>query len=399
MSTRKTSTDFHSPIFIVALFLCFLGVGLTIEHSQSLGRTARTIVAQCTGVKDVAACYEREVPALYPKLTVAQLFDIVREIRREDPSYQFCHVLGHKMGERVVAEDPAKWLDAIPLNPPDGLCSNGFIHGVIGGRFRAEVLDGVTLEKFIPDFKRACEPRPPPVGGWQPSDLDRAICYHGMGHLFDFITNADIPKALDMCARVAPADFSRVCIEGVFMQIYQPLEPDDFQLIAQMPEKPATSTVRQFCARFPKPEYAGACLRESWPFFRAQVTDGTGVVAFCAGQPDAEQTDNCYTSATTIIGRMNLGQPARAVAACAQLPRERQADCFEVIAQAVLEENRKDVQGAIALCGRAPEGDSDACISKLVSRGRFIFGDDFLSLHRFCALVPAHLQHACTLQQ
>src|SRR3989344_3814855 len=187
------------------------------------------IVHDCAQARDRSACYEAEVPTLYPQLSVAQVFDIVREIRREDPSYQFCHVLAHKIGERVVAEDPERWIDAIPLNPPDGLCSNGFIHGVVGGRFRAEVLDDETLEKLIPDFSRACEPRK----GWQPSSLDQAICYHGIGHLYMFVTDADIPKALSLCERTARGsdperDFRRVCREGVFMQIYQPLEPDDY---------------------------------------------------------------------------------------------------------------------------------------------------------------------------
>ena len=234
--------------------LCFVWFARPGSPSV-LERRADAAVSTCATQSDPAACYEREVPALLPGLTVPQLFDVVRLIRQKDTAYQFCHVLAHKIGERVVAEDPDKWVDAIPYNPTDGLCSNGFIHGVIGGRFRAEVLDDATLRKFIPDFKRACEAH----GDWRPSDLDRAMCYHAMGHLYDYITNADLHKALALCEETTTEQFHRVCREGVFMQIYQPLEPDDYALIEQMPVKPTPGTVRQFCARFKNnPSYEGA---------------------------------------------------------------------------------------------------------------------------------------------
>ncbi len=258
-------------IYSLGLFIALAaGVGvMSVVHAQISSAadplvTAAQIVKACAKEPgDHSPCYEAQVPNLYPKMSVADIFTVIRAIRAADPSYQFCHVLAHKVGERVVAEDPNNWVDAIPLNPSDGLCSNGFVHGVTGGRFSAEVLNDATIQQFLPDFKRACEPH----DDWHPSDLDRSICYHGMGHLFDFITNADLPKALDLCSIVAPNDYQRVCIQGVFMQIYQPLEPDDYQMIAQMKVVPTKETVRSYCATFKVPIYVGSCLEESWPMF------------------------------------------------------------------------------------------------------------------------------------
>ncbi|MCE9541466.1 hypothetical protein K8R03_02805 [Candidatus Kaiserbacteria bacterium] len=357
----------------------------------SLEARANAIVTTCKTQTDPSACYEKEVPALYPGVAVPQLFDIIRIIRQKDPSYQFCHVLAHKIGEKVVAEDPNRWVDAIPMNPTDGLCSNGYIHGVVGGRFRAEVLDDSTLQKFLPDFRRACEPH----NGWNPSNLDKAMCYHGMGHLYDFITNADLKKALALCEETTSDDFHRVCREGVFMQIYQPLEPDDYALIAQMPVKPTADTVRQFCAAFrSNPAYEGACLRESWPL-HAGMTDGTGVESFCSGQPNAEEETACYQSATAIIGRMSLGDPAKAADACGKLPSERQDLCFKTTAQAVLEENRNDASKAISLCARAPGSIARNCMETLTMQAPFIFGQNSDELQRFCAALPADMRSQC----
>ena len=49
-------------------------------------------------------------------------------------------------------------------------------------------------------------------------------------------------------------------------------------MIERMTVKPMKETVREFCAAYRDvPEYEGACLRESWPFFREEITTGTGV--------------------------------------------------------------------------------------------------------------------------
>lgn len=378
-----------NTLLVAAGAIVVVGAIAALSASSGGSVRAESIVEKCAHTAYKPVCYESEVPMLYPTLSVPEIFDVVRRVRQLDPSFQFCHVLAHKVGQRVVAEDPEKWLEAIPLNPSDGLCSNGFIHGVIGGRFRSDVLDSATIEKLVSDFSRACERRE----NWQPSDLDRAICYHGMGHVFTFITDADIPRALSLCARTVPLDHQRMCIEGVFMQIYQPLEPDDYALIARMPLKPSTTTVRQYCGRFEDPSFEGACLRESWPFFRKGILDGTGVEEFCSGQPNTQETDNCYQTATALIGRMHLDEPKKAIAACKKIPAARQSDCFAVIAQAVLEEDRANLTRAVQLCNVAPV--SEYCIRSLIARSRFIFGTSSPELMRFCGILGERFRKEC----
>lgn len=384
--------------YIVAVMVSLLGVAavLLFKGSAHVGVTdiakkADAVVAACASSNDHAACYEREVPALYPKLSLPSLFSVVRLIRQKDSSYQFCHVLGHKIGEQIVSEDPNKWVDAIPFNPTDGLCSNGYIHGVIGGRFRAEVLDDATLQKLLPDFRRACEAH----SGWSPSDLDRAMCYHAMGHLYVYITNANITNALSICEQSTTEQFNRVCREGVFMQIYQPLEPDDYALIEQMPVKPTPSTVRSFCASFgANPSYEGACLRESWPMHEGMY-DGTGVKSFCSGQPNSEEEMACYQSATAIIGRMSLGDADKAASACRNVPSQWQDLCFATTAQAVLEENRDDASKAISLCKLAEDSVAQNCMMSLARRASFIFGTNAPEMYKFCNNLPESLQSSC----
>lgn len=354
-------------------------------------KIAQDIVSVCRSHSDASSCYESEVPKLYPKLSVSEIFGVIRNIRTQDVKYQFCHVLAHKLGERVVAEDPATWIEAISLNPADGLCSNGFVHGVTGGRFRAEVLSSSTIEAFIDDFTAACVPR----ASWKASDLDRAICYHGMGHLYDFITDADIPKALALCSRTTPEGYERTCVEGVFMQIYQPLEPDDFELIKRMKPAPTKSTVRNYCALYKKSEYVGACLRESWPYFREGIKDGTAVTTFCAGHPTVAQTEFCYQTVSALIGRMSLDTVDDIASTCNNFPPSWQAMCFGYGAESVLQEDRTEAAKAFSVCVLAPESVEQACFKHLLSHAEFIFGTATDSYYNFCTALPDSLQAEC----
>lgn len=354
---------------------------------------AESIVDRCTEAADHASCYEREVPALAGEQSIPDLFEMIRTIRRLDSSYQFCHVLAHKLGEDAVAKDPSLWLDLMVLNPSDGMCSNGFLHGIIVGKFRNDVLDDSTLEKTIPDFARACEPRV----GWSPTPLDQAICYHGMGHLFMFITNADITKSLSTCDRISQSksgNFERVCREGVFMQIYQPLEPDDFALIELLPVAPTRENYRALCAGYDDAD-EGACLREAWPYFRDDILTGSGVALFCSGQPNADEESACYEAVTTIIGRQLLGDAGGVSKACDAIPNERRSTCYTASAQAFLEEDRSDGARAIEICNRASGVIGPECISTLVARADWIFGHGSEGHHAFCMKVPEEFEKAC----
>lgn len=388
--------NYRSLIPVVLAIVVLSGIALYLKDGTpkvEASIMAAEMVAKCA--QDGGSCYEAEVPELYPTYSIPEIFEIIRHIRGRDQNYQFCHVLAHKLGEIVVAEDPNQWMKAMPLNPNDGMCSNGFVHGVVGGRFRAEVLDDETLATLISDFRRACEPH----DDWAPTPLDQAICYHGMGHLYVFITDADLKKALTICEQTAvseKSDYGQVCREGVFMQIYQPLEPDDFLMIERMEVKPSTTTVRQFCKAYSEnPKYEGACLRESWPFFREEIVRGDGVDTFCSGQPNEQEETNCYRSATAIIGRMSLSNSRGAANACAALQEKYRALCFTTIATAVLEENRTDVAKAIEVCDMSTGSVKNECFSDLARRSRFIYGANESQRMRFCDALPSEHQANC----
>lgn len=385
----------HLIVPITALLIALACIGaflLTRSHPKDIVRNADRLVALCAQEGDREKCYEREVPKLYGPMKLPEVFDVLRVIRSKDPSYQFCHLLAHKLGEDSVLKDPSKWLDQIPNNPPDSLCSNGFIHGVVIGRFRDDVLTPAQMEAAMPDFKIACEPH----GDWHPSQLDQAMCYHALGHLFDYIDNADMKRSLAACDEVAgnPGTYLRVCQEGVFMQMYQPVEPDDYELITHLGYKLTKDSYRTFCARFSDPNARGACLREAWPLVREDVVSGKGVRAYCSGQPQGLE-EACYQTAAAIVGRMSLNDESQASTACNYFPSEWRMLCYETAAQAFLEEDRTDATRAIQMCQRADNSTARACLEELASRTNFIFGPDENMKRGFCAQLERKTEVRC----
>jgi hypothetical protein len=236
-------------IIVVELFVLFPGPFSLKSQLADAGveEHATNILDRCKDERYRPTCYEEEVPKLLDSMSVSDVFDTIRLIRTNDSEYQFCHVLAHELGEREVSKDPDNWFDVIPQNPADGLCSNGFIHGAAVARFSREVFSREEIDNIVPDIANACEAR----GVWRPTGLDQAICYHGIGHILVHLTNADMKAALDICDTVAVKDdernFLQVCEEGVFMQVFQPLEPEDHALIDRLDFKPAKETLREFC--------------------------------------------------------------------------------------------------------------------------------------------------------
>ncbi len=365
-------------------------------HSDSLLDTAKQIVASCEkNPGDHAACYQAEVPNLYPKYSVAQIFGVLRDIRTLDTSYRYCHVLGHSIGERVVAEDPDRWVEDLGLTPPDGICSNGYIHGIISGRFRSEVLTDDTIQTFLPDFSRACQPS----SIWSPSGFDEEECFHSMGHLLDFITDANIPKSLTLCEKAIPAGYQKNCMEGVFMQIFHPREPDDTLLIAKLPVRPDIETYRAYCASFGSAVYVGACLRETWSMYAESLREPGGITSFCSNQPDDHEAQNCYQVAFSAIAWTNLSDPTAVARACGYAPQDMRESCLITAAKRMMGEDKLDGKSVIALCSAASADLKDDCFSGAAALSSYLFGEDADEYNTYCPLFMGANRDRCFAQK
>lgn len=403
MHTLLESTTVWQRILLVVGLLFMVGLGALLvmlntddAATKTAKEYAKEVIATCADVRYAPTCYEEEVPKLLAEIPIEETFAVIREIQVADESYRFCHVLAHKLGEREVAKDPQHWFDVIPRCPTDGLCSNGCVHGAAVERFNDVVFTEENLKQIVPDLAIACEMR----DGYNPTPLDQAMCYHGIGHLTIHITEARIDAALEICDRIAVKDdgrnFERMCDEGIFMQLFQPLEPEDFALVDQLPMELSKNTVAVFCGTYSNTvAEEGACLRESWPLFAEETRTADGIVAFCAMSPSSEE-DECYQSLLAIMGRSTLGDPAASHRICSGLPETRQAECFATAGMTILEEDRVRSGEAVAYCSSiATEVNRQACYDRLLQVATFVFHPADPNLRTMCSALPEPWQQQC----
>ena len=380
-------------------FLFFSQTRDTVEPhaTKNIQEYAQDMVALCKDAPYRPTCYETEVPKLVEFLETDKIFEVVRAIRREDPEYLYCHVLAHELGRYEVSLNPDNWLDVIAKGPSDGLCSNGFAHGAIVTRFNDEDLTKEQFAQAQKDLSIACEERE----GFTPTDLTKAICYHGIGHVLIHMTLAKVNESLEACEVIAQKsdgrDYRQVCTEGVYMQLFQPLEPEDYALVDMLPISPSKDTLADFCTSNAQTDAQyGACWREGWPFFGDAIYSSDGVTAYCSVLSAAQDRDSCYISAFTINGRHNLGNPEKMAATCNGLSEVHKGTCFARGANAFPEESPELIKNGIDMCSRAnSEGAQNECYSFLAGSASFNFHEGSPAYEELCSSLPAQWEKVC----
>jgi hypothetical protein len=369
----------------------------TPREIHTIDAYAQEMVALCKDASYRPLCYETEVPKLVSVLPTERIFDVVRAIRNYDSEYLYCHVLAHNLGEYEVSLDPENWLDVLATGPTDGLCSNGFAHGAIVTRFNDEELSKEEFDAALTDLKIACEERE----GFTPTDLGKAICYHGIGHVLIHMTLAKVSESLEACEIISlkddGRDYRQVCTEGVYMQLFQPLEPEDYALVDMLPYVPTKENITQFCSDFSgNDRQYGACWREAWPLLGQSVYEGEGIMEYCSALTPSQDRGQCFVSAFTINGRHGLGTPEKMAETCNSVAQEYQGMCFARGANAFPEENPDLVKDGVAFCGRAnAEEAKDECYTFLAQVASFNFHHDSPAFEELCSTLPSAYENRC----
>jgi hypothetical protein len=395
---------------IVSVVLVLVCIGIAVyflsardSHKQvavgsaRIDALAKEMVERCSDAPYRPTCYETEVPKLVSELPVEQIFSVVRQIRLYDKEYLYCHVLAHNLGNYQVSLDPDNWLDVLAKGPTDGLCSNGFAHGAIVARFNDEDLSQEEFQSAVKDLTIACEERE----GFSPTELAKAICYHGIGHVLIHMTLSKVDESLQACEAIAIKNdgrsYMQVCTEGVYMQLFQPLEPEDYALVDMLPYKPTRENIQQFCTEFSRNDIQyGACWREAWPFFGNAIYESEGIMNYCGELTKAQGKNQCLISAFTINGRHGLGTPEKMAQVCNGVPSQYQGMCFSRGANAFPEEDPTLIKNGVAFCERAQSSEAqNECFDFLANVASFNFHPESPAFLELCSALPLAFQENC----
>lgn len=362
-----------------------------LAQASVLERHAAKILDKCSVESHRPSCYDREVPRLLGDISMEQAFEVTRLIQEKDDSYFYCHVLGHNLSAKETAKNPEKWKDVV-ARCPSNVCSNGCIHGAFQERFRAEALPEASIEELKPELAGICEKRP----GWNPTNMERATCYHALGHLTMYMTDADIEKSTGLCQEVTALagsqGLSPICFDGVFMQIFQPLEQEDFALVEGL--APSKEELAFFCSQFEGYE-KGSCWNEGWPLYRKEILTAEGVIKFCSAlEPFLQQ--RCYNAMFYVVPAQFQLDEGRMKQYCSLLPDPQRGQCFANAASRLIETDARLIKQAVGLCEAAADfGAKEQCYQELLFYSTYNFHKGSEDFFKLCSALPQPWTQQC----
>ena len=364
---------------------------LARPDTQEIMRLAQDIIFQCRGESYRPGCYDKEIPKLMDAISMEDAFSVTKIVQDKDRSYNFCHVLGHELSAREVKKNPDEWKTVL-ARCPSGVCSNGCIHGGLQEKFRAESLTDAQAHALIPELQTLCEEK----SNWKPTGLERGTCYHALGHLAMYMTSGDIKKSASLCSEITSGglgkDFHHVCLDGAFMQIFQPLEPEDFALVKG--KQPTEDSVDVFCNQFTG-ESKGSCLSESWPLYAEQIKKPEGLVVFC-GKEEPEERDRCYQGLFYILTVQFQFDVNAMQDFCGKLPSSRAGQCSAGVASRLIETDYRNIPQAIQFCADAVRYDpSERCFQDMVTSAGFTFHPGSREFLELCNRLPDRWKQQC----
>ena len=339
------------------------------------------------------SCYDKEIPKLTESISMEDAFEVTRIVQEQDEGYWYCHVLGHDLSARETAKDLNAWKSVV-ARCPSGMCSNGCLHGAFQERFRTDALPELSVSELKPELIGICDAH----DGWSPTGLERGTCAHALGHLTMYITKANIEKATTLCdeleLRKEGSDLAQLCYDGAFMQIFQPLDPEDFALIKG--KEVSKENHHRFCAQF-KDQKQGACWSEGWPLHLAEIKRPAGLVAFCGEmKSNAREYERCFKALFYVVTAQFNFDEKKIINFCSGLPKEHQGTCFANAASRLIETDWRLVDRSVDICNSAAVfGVEKACYDELLFYSQYNFKVGTQELSNLCEKLPDGWKQRC----
>ncbi len=358
---------------------------------------ASKVIEKCSTASYRPSCYDKEVPKYMDnpyKLSMEDAFKVTAEVQNQDKTFTYCHVLGHELSAKEVDKDQSKWKDVL-TRCPSGVCSNGCLHGGMQERFRSDSLTEDQLNRLKPDFASLCRKK----DTWTPTGLEQGSCYHALGHLLMYATKADATKASRLCDELTKNDegkwYTTLCYDGVFMQIYQPLEPEDFALVKNI--TPKKDGVDSFCSAY-ESNKRESCHTESWPLFFKEIMTPDGLYAFCQNK-DIVNKQKCFNALFYVAAAQLQLNVEKITTFCDGTEKEVRGQCFASSASRLIEVDYRNADNALALCTEADrQGVGENCYRELATFATYNYHSGSPESKKLCNSLPDNIKGLCLTQ-
>lgn len=340
-------------------------------------------------------CYDKEIPKLMDFLSMEQAFEVTKLVQDRDPQYVYCHLLGHQLSYTETKKNNTYWKDVLSRCPLS-MCNYGCLHGSLSEKFRGDVLTDEQITAVIPDLADVCEARQ----GYTPNEVERSMCYHGLGHTTLYITGGVPDKAIAVCEKISiKADgrnYVSTCIQGIFMTVFQATDPEDVAIVQKI--VPKTEDIPAFCAGYG--EHWWVCRRESFFVFREALRNPQELVRFCAYATTEPILEDCYLSVLNFIAVEAFEQSDavnRIESYCNGVPMNRRGLCFTGVALRLIQiDPLREVGRARVVCALGEQlGVANDCYEALAYQGQVMYQQGSPAQQEFCGALPTAWEQQC----
>jgi len=141
------------------------------------------------------------------------VFDVINKLTSNGNIYvaRECHVAGHKIGSDWVfsGSDPFAAVKVEEIR-----CEGAFTHGVLDAwALTKPDLDGAGKMADVCDYE---------VGLDEGSYFKKGWCWDGLGHAAWVASGENYIDALNRCATIDSSEGRSYCVEGIYMEVYEP---------------------------------------------------------------------------------------------------------------------------------------------------------------------------------
>lgn len=359
----------------------------------SLDEAAQNAVGECSAENDRGLCYERVIPKYLDEgFSMEEVFTITAKVQELDRSYTYCHVLAHNISAKETAKDPSKWKDIV-ARAPYGVCGNGGSHGAFQERFREESLPNASIDEILALISDVCSQRT----SWNPTPAQIANCIHGVGHLVMYVTAGDVEKSNAVCTAFADhiqnKDDIRTCYEGVFMQVFQPIEPEDKALVEHIAPEPAQTSA--YCDQFAG-RIRAICIRESWILHADELTSPASFQSHCKSIADNRERAYCIEGITMgVFSRTFDFDEVRMMSFCSQLIPAINSICVDTVAFRLIQTDWRNMERAVSVCARASSANVEGCYRQLRTYVKNSFAVNDPVRETMCSQLPIDARADC----
>ena len=355
----KIKTTHLAYLFLALLILYEVAI-LTygkVETKESFGSLATSVVDYCTKNavfnKGKENCYAEEFKKIGEEYGPESSFQVLSKLQMIDKSSLGCHLISHGIGWGSYKREPKNWRGLIQRMPT--VCNYGAIHGV--------------LESYILSLPEKSLSREiiPTICGKTP----RADCNHIVGHLLLVQTDADVPKALDLCEVFQDdATQNNHCISGVFMEYQTALNLVSHDLVSESwLNWPARISELEMMCRAQVGKFAIGCWEEI--VHAAAVTfqnDAKKVFDFCASAQSTEGGHKCKRHAIGVMGASRNFNLASLGYMC-ELPQKNDStfkeECYSALVASALSTIPSLTSEAVSFCNSVASQFKPSCFSMI----------------------------------